>query len=589
MLNKMLLWCFSIFMASVSVAVPTLRLTVPENSKISTPYAQYRYGGVTESENLVTFNGETIRVYPTGGFAGLVALSPGVNIWEFVATNKQYESTTVVITINRTISDELDLSTTLRILGSTVEPSQDIWLGAGEILNLSLRGSPSAQVKAFIGSDEVLLHQQPSVPDAKVARYNGLYQIPTVLKNQNLKVRYEMTLGDDTVREVSPGNVSYDSENYPTVAVITESSANIYASLGTARLGGALLCMLPESTRLVLDGKIGNMYRIRLTKDLHAWTHESNLSVIPGAALPNATIGGATLESSTTGYDQIFIGTPERLPYLVEASGLDNKMKVHIFGAASNLTWITNRTPLKVIRSIDWKQVADGHLVLDITLDRPPVWGYDATYPASSNGLRVIVKHPPVLSTHKKYPLQGLTIALDAGHGGRSSGALGATRLLEKDCNLDIVLQLKSFLEHKGANIVLTRGDDSDIDMNTRRQIAIDSSAKMLVSIHNNSTGEISDPLLWKGSLTLYRHDIDRPLSEAIQTRMSKIPNLYNGGLVSSFNFSLVKHTDMPEVLVECAYMSNPEDEMLLSISSGRGEIAKAIGEGIIDHVLKYR
>jgi len=182
-------------------------------------------------------------------------------------------------------------------------------------------------------------------------------------------------------------------------------------------------------------------------------------------------------------------------------------------------------------------------------------------------------------------PLKGLMIALDSGHGGNNSGALGSTGLKEKDCNFAIVNYLAKDLRKRGAQVVLVKPEDVNLAMDIRRETVLDSGADILLSVHNNSIGESSDPITTKGSMTLYRHAINRDLAESIHNRLRKVTGLTDSGLISSFNFYLVKHTEIPSVLMETAFMSNPEDEMLVGNPKGQKEIAEAIARGVTDYI----
>jgi len=110
------------------------------------------------------------------------------------------------------------------------------------------------------------------------------------------------------------------------------------------------------------------------------------------------------------------------------------------------------------------------------------------------------------------------------------------------------------------------------------------SNARLLVSIHCNSAGDASDPLALRGVSTYYRPIGFKPLADMMYEKMIAI-GLRPFGEVGSFNFTLNSLTQLPNVLVETAFLSNPEDEMLLLDDSFRTKVAEQIVKGLEEFV----
>ena len=215
-----------------------------------------------------------------------------------------------------------------------------------------------------------------------------------------------------------------------------------------------------------------------------------------------------------------------------------------------------------------------------ITLQHPH-WGYDIDYVGKS--LRIKIRRPPFVLSRDSV-LAGLTIALDAGHGGEVKGAVGATGALEKDVTISMVRHLESILKSKGVKIVLTRRENEGPSMADRIDKIVHSGAQLLVSIHCNSAGEASDPLAICGVSTYYRPIGFKPLADIVYTKMLSL-GLQQFGVVGSFNFMLNSLTQMPNVLVETAFLSNPEDEMLLLDDGFRTKVAEQVTIGLEEYV----
>jgi len=180
--------------------------------------------------------------------------------------------------------------------------------------------------------------------------------------------------------------------------------------------------------------------------------------------------------------------------------------------------------------------------------------------------------------------LSGLIIAVDAGHGGENHGAIGATGVLEKDMTISIARHVETILTSKGAQVVLTRTENDVPVMSERIDKIIRSNARLLVSIHCNSAGDASDPIALRGVSTYYRSIGFKPLADIMYDKMLAI-GLKPFGEVGSFNFTLNSLTQLPNILVETAFLSNPEDEMLLLDDGFRKKVAEQIVKGLEEFV----
>jgi N-acetylmuramoyl-L-alanine amidase len=219
-----------------------------------------------------------------------------------------------------------------------------------------------------------------------------------------------------------------------------------------------------------------------------------------------------------------------------------------------------------------------------IALTHDGLWGYDVGYVRDAT-LRIRVRRAPDIANIER-PLEDLTVVVDAGHGGRNLGALGAAGTLEKDVALDIALRLERELRRHGAEVVAPRDSDVDVSMGDRFQLAVDAWPDLFVSIHANSIGSATDPMAVRGTSTYYRHEVFKPLSDLIYDELLQM-DLPEFGVIGSFNFSLSWFTQFPNVLVETAFISHPEDEMLLIDPDFQHRMAQRIVAGLERFVLE--
>lgn len=178
-----------------------------------------------------------------------------------------------------------------------------------------------------------------------------------------------------------------------------------------------------------------------------------------------------------------------------------------------------------------------------------------------------------------------MKIVIDPGHGGYDPGAIGPNGLREADVSLQVALRLASILEQAGASIKLTR--DSDIapggsndvnrDLQARCEIANSWPADYYVSIHCNSAGSPAAGI----ETYCYKYGgMGEKLARAIQAELVAATGRNDRG-VKEANFYVLRRTNMPAVLVELAFISNPEEERLLGQAGYQQRCALAISRAI--------
>ena len=189
--------------------------------------------------------------------------------------------------------------------------------------------------------------------------------------------------------------------------------------------------------------------------------------------------------------------------------------------------------------------------------------------------------------------LKGKKIAIDAGHGGSDSGAIGPTGVMEKTITLRVAMELKNLLVAEGATVYMTRTKDTEVspkksratdneELQARCDIANAREADIFISIHMDSfTNDAA-----KGTTGYYyAKGSAKSRSLADKVRQGVIDQLGTPSRgTQSCNFYVVKHTDMPATLVELAFISNRSEEKLLYSDAGVQKAAQGILDGIEDY-----
>ena len=175
-----------------------------------------------------------------------------------------------------------------------------------------------------------------------------------------------------------------------------------------------------------------------------------------------------------------------------------------------------------------------------------------------------------------------MKIGIDPGHGGFDPGAVGSTRLYEKDVTLAISLELDRLLRQAGLEPVLTRTDDRTVELITRSALLNNQKCDLAISVHINSAARqgadyISTFIQGTGGQA-------EKLAEKVQAELVKATGWPDGG-VRVKNLHMTRETKMPAILVECGFISNPEQEKLLRQPEMQKKIAQAIAEGVLAHL----
>ncbi|WHX48574.1 N-acetylmuramoyl-L-alanine amidase CwlD [Paenibacillus woosongensis] len=192
-------------------------------------------------------------------------------------------------------------------------------------------------------------------------------------------------------------------------------------------------------------------------------------------------------------------------------------------------------------------------------------------------------------------PLAGVTIALDAGHGGPDGGAVNRQGLIEKDINLAVALYLRDYLQQAGAIVVMTREDDRDLadaetkgyskrkteDLKRRVRFIKEKQAKLLISIHVNSVPSSK----WSGAQTFFTKEDEKSYDLAYLIQDELIRNLENSDRVAKQNDKsvyLLKALKIPSALVEVGFLSNPGEAAMLGSEQYQQKVAASIYQGIL-------
>ena len=183
-------------------------------------------------------------------------------------------------------------------------------------------------------------------------------------------------------------------------------------------------------------------------------------------------------------------------------------------------------------------------------------------------------------------------VCLDPGHGGKFTGTQGLDGTYEKDDTLKIALEVKKALENRGVKVVMTRTDDSDIELDERAAIANDANADLFLSLHRNYTAGDKSAKGFEVWIHSTNSDTSRAIASAILEGLDKVGISEDRGVKvgtqgdSEHNYAVIRDTNMTSVIAELGFMSNQEDLDLFN--EHHEEYAIAIAEAVVDWLNTY-
>lgn len=197
------------------------------------------------------------------------------------------------------------------------------------------------------------------------------------------------------------------------------------------------------------------------------------------------------------------------------------------------------------------------------------------------------------------------SVVIDPGHGGIDGGAESSDGTCEKDINLAIAMDLKKMLEAENIKVIMTRKTDDGLydesqdsairtlktqDMNERKRIIDDSGADLTVSIHLNSFTQDSSV---KGAQVFYPSDGSEEIVGESEAAAKLIQQYLNDSVnkdkkrteLGKNDVFLLRNVTAPIVIVECGFLSNPDDSAHLKDSDYQGEISEILKDGICKYL----
>lgn len=172
-------------------------------------------------------------------------------------------------------------------------------------------------------------------------------------------------------------------------------------------------------------------------------------------------------------------------------------------------------------------------------------------------------------------------VYLDVGHGGSDTGYVSKNKVAEKDLDLEIAKKVSNILSSQGdISVIVSRNTDINLSTKERVEDGNLQNADVFVSIHMSSNDDSSA----EGVQTYYRsdsNDASDELATLVQKSVVSYVELRDRG-AKAFTFDILKGNNMPAILVECGFLSNPKEEKKLTNEKFQSSLAEGIAQGIL-------
>ncbi|MCL4551005.1 MAG: N-acetylmuramoyl-L-alanine amidase [Bacteroidetes bacterium] len=541
----------------------------------------------TKFPSMAFINGEKVKIYKTGIFFKKIKLVEGLNKLRAEAVSSKGEKALYEDMVLYKKPDTSLEATKFGIDSTSIRPNENLVLLPSDLLTVKFNATKNQKALVEIVPSDKVFECFANDPN-NVNSYVAAIPLNEFNKNQKYGIKVILKSADSTnqksVEKISKNHfVIKDKNDFPFLATTEDNSLFTY-TLAPIRLGAPLRIELPKDVILKSNGIFGNFYRVRLSETEEGYISNEYVKELPaGTIQPSYFINPITSFPSDTG-DIVEIPYLENVPYDVYADPYSKRITINLYGVKTSSTWIIHKPNLKYIEEITWQQISKGTYRIYVNLKTDKIWGYDI----KPHGKELIfrIKYPPVYHLKSPLPLKGIKISIEAGHGGSNSGAIGLSGVKEKDINLSLSKKIEKLFKSKGAQVLQVRDTDRDMSLTLKRDTVTNSDANIHISIHANASDPEDEFLGTSGTATFYNNPFWAKFSEFVFNRLIQL-SLKPFGSVGSFNYRVIRMSDMPAILVEQAFLSNAEDEEKLTDDKFRDKMAQKIYEGLIDY-LKY-
>ncbi|MBD1886067.1 N-acetylmuramoyl-L-alanine amidase [Microcoleus vaginatus] len=582
---------FGLIVAIASVAVAGQPLFVaypPANHK--TTADRIFLIGTAPPPGQVSVNGNQISRTAAGHFAPTFPLQLGENVFTL-----RYENQEVKIKVTRE-SNQPEAPAGLAFAKDSLTPKVDVASLPGEYICFGAIAPANAQVSVKLAGVTIPLkaRSQVELPDNKSVllgenspikkggseQYQGCGKTPeNALSSKGETVdlgvpSFELTMNDRTISQQGTGKISILSPADLEVAEVT-------AEPGVARTGASTdfsrMTPLPKGTRATIIGREGEWLRL----DYGAWIKASEVRIVKDSVPPRSIIRSAS-SRQVSGWTEVLFPLETPVPVMVQEGERTFTLTLYNTTAQTDIIRISDDP---VISRLEWQQIAPLQVQYTFNLKSAQQWGYKLRYEGTT--LVLSLKNPPantsMIPVSQAKPLSGIKILIDPGHGGpEDGGAVSPVGIREKTVALTVSKLVQEELVNRGANVLMTRVEDVDLDLPPRVEMIQKEEPAIAISIHYNALPDNGDAIKTKGVGAFWFHPQAHSLAIFLHNYLVAKLNRPSYGVFWN-NLAMTRPAVAPSVLMELGFMINPEEFEWIVNPTEQKKLAEAIAQGVTE------
>ncbi len=406
----------------------------------------------------------------------------------------------------------------------------------------------NAKSTFFIGSSDKPLkingQDVPIHPSGGFAYVVNLVEGKNVFTLQSEDARKIFVITKPAVKAICnlpPQFIPYKEKRLYTVTVEGAPLRSTPVNAGINRMSH-----LQRNITLTVDGENSGFYRVILDNNKYGWIAKTNVKDALQCDDKPAILSGVDYLEGGEYYTYVF-HLDKRVPFEIT----ENPLCLKLFNIKD-----------------------EGVYVKEFSQDT--LYGYSGEYHDNDFIFRF---RKPFITSDKK-PLKNIVIAVDAGHGGTEAGAIGCLGDKEKDVTLSLAKYIETELKKRGAKVVMTRDDDIYVSLKDRVEKANSQDAAVLLSIHGNALPDGLDPNKNSGTSIYYYYNQAKPLAFTLMNTITSQLGM-NNDKVRQGSLALVRNTNALSLLIETAYLINPDDNAKLINPEFQKNYAKAIADAL--------
>lgn len=542
-------------------------------SDITTSMSSFYLNGSSDPSQPLYLNGKIVANRSSKGYFGvLVPLSVGKNTFTL-----SQSGSSDTCTIYRKGSSGYEKMSTVDIPSSSTFPqSQEYWM-PGEKITLTCQAPAGATVSVKLNGKTYTM-KQTSGPTKSSGLYKATYSVEYTMPSftgtpRNIDLGapvYTVNYKGTVKTKKAPANIGIIMKGSPYFA---EAAYDVVDTYNAPVSGNGAAYELYKGMVDSVTGMTGSYARLSSGQ----WVFKSKVRIYSQTSPTRAIVRKATYGTGE-GNDVFELAMTSLAAAIVSFDGQNVVLNVSAPSSAalpklpdnsliSNMKYSTNiyETEYTLTKK-------DG-----VTIE-----GYYVE--KTDTGIRLVLKRKPIVQSSIT-PLTGITIMLDAGHGGSDPGAIGplGTAYSEKDINLNLAFKLKKQLESLGANVLMTRTDNSTISLADRLTASRNARPDMFISLHANSMPDNVDISKIRGFSIFYREVLSKPVSQIVYDSVISEHGKNKHG-VNKKNFYVTRNTWAPSFLIESDFVPNPVEFEWLTNDAEQGKLAKTIANAIMKY-----